>query len=433
MKDKVFQWIDENKMDIANFLSEGIKRPSVNPFFTDDVNIIKEKRYQEFLAEFLEEMGMEVTLWEPKAEELSKYKGKAGYYEGRDFTDRPNLHAVLKGTGGGRSILLTGHADVVKAEEGWTEDPFGGEIKDGKIYGRGTVDMKGGIAAMIMAVKAIKEAGIKLKGDVLIGTVADEEAGGMGTLAYVDKGYRADACILTEPTNLNVQPLCRGILWGKIKIKGRAGHIEMNQEDWRTGGAVDAIEKAKLYLDMFEYLNKEWSISKTHPLLSIPCQVKIAQLNAGEYPTSYASSAEIVFNAQYLPREKDENGLGGKVKKEIENFVEKVAETDEWLKENKPLVEWIVDANCGETDYEHEFVQIMSKTAKEIHSEAKLEGLLCHSDMGFFIERGIPTVNFGPGEGRLAHQDNEYVEIDSLIKATKVIASAIMEWCGVEE
>lgn len=433
MKEKVFDWIDNNEMGIACFLSEGIKRASVNPFFSDDSDIIKEKKYQEFIAEFLEQMGMEVELWEPNADELSKYKGKAGYYEGRDFTDRPNLHAVLKGTGGGKSILLSGHADVVKAEEGWTVDPFGGEIIDRKIYGRGAVDMKGGIAAMIMAVKAIQEAGIKLKGDVYIGTVVDEEAGGMGTLAYVDKGFKADACILTESTDLNVQPLCRGILWGKINIKGRPGHIEMNQDDWRTGGAVDAIEKGKLYLDMFEYLNRDWKISKTHPLLPIPCQIKVAQFNAGEYPTTYAGSAEIVFNAQYLPREKDENGLGGKVKRQIEEFINKVAETDEWLSINRPTVEWMVDANCGETDSNHEFVKIISKAAKDIYSESTLEGLLSHSDMGFFIERGIPTVNFGPGEGRLAHQDDENVEIDSLIKATKIIASTIIEWCGIEE
>lgn len=433
MKDKVLKWIEDNKMEIATFLSDGIKIPSVNPFFSGDKDLIKEKRYQEFLANYLGNMGLEVTLWEPNADELAKYEGKAGYYKGRDFTDRPNLHAVLKGTGGGKSILLSGHSDIVKAEDGWTENPFGGAIKDGRIYGRGTIDMKGGIAAMIMAVKAIQQTGLRLKGDILIGTVSDEEAGGMGTLAYVDKGYRADACILTEATDLNVQPLCRGILWGKLVIKGRPGHIEMNQDDWRTGGAVDAIDKGKLYLEQIERLNRDWSVVKSHPLLAIPCQIKIAQFNAGEYPTSYASSAEIVFNAQYLPREKDENGLGGLVKEEIEMFVNRVAETDEWLRENKPVIEWIVDANCGETNSNNEFVRTIFKEAKKINPSSKIEGLLSHSDMGFFIERGIPTVNFGPGEGRLAHQDDENVEIEQMVKTTKIIASTIMEWCGIEE
>jgi acetylornithine deacetylase len=432
-KEKVVEWIDSNQLDIAKVLSEMVKIPSVNPFFEDNKEVIYEEKFQEFLANYLEEMGMNVELWEPNAKELAKYEGKAGYYEGRDFTNRPNLHGELKGTGGGKSILLFGHADVVKAGDEWQEDPFGGEIKDGRIYGRGTVDMKGGIAAMVMAVKAIKESGIKLKGDVYVGSVSDEEAGGMGTLAYVDKGYRADGCIVTEPTKLNIAPLCRGILWGKLTVLGRAGHIEMDQEDWRTGGAVDAIDKATLFLEHFKRLNKEWAITKKHPLLPIPCQINIAQFNAGEYPTSYASKAEIVFNAQYLPSEKDENGLGSNVKKEIEDFVMKVANTDPWLQENLPEIQWIVDADCGETDYANPFVQTMEKAALSINNDITVEGLSCHSDMGWLIESGIPTVNFGPGEPRIAHQADEYVEVSKLIEATKIIALTIINWCGIEE
>ena len=168
-----------------------------------------------------------------------------------EFEDRPNLLGMLKGEGNGKSLMLSGHIDVVQRGSKWTYDPFAGTVEDGNIYGRGACDMKGGIAAMTMAVKAIREAGLKLKGDVKIGTVVDEEAGGMGTLALVAAGNRADACIITEPTDLQIAPLCRGILWGKLVIEGRAGHIELKQGDWRKGGAVDAIEKGLLYPESF--------------------------------------------------------------------------------------------------------------------------------------------------------------------------------------
>src|SRR5699024_4801785 len=129
------------------------------------------------------------------------------------FKNRPNLAATIKGEGNGKSLLLFGHIDTVKAGTNWTQDPFGAEIIDDKIYGRGTVDMKGGVAAMIMAINAIKESGIKLKGDVTVGTVVEEESSGMGALDFADKGYISDAAIITEATELKVAPLCRGILW----------------------------------------------------------------------------------------------------------------------------------------------------------------------------------------------------------------------------
>jgi acetylornithine deacetylase len=108
---------------------------------------------------------------------------------------------------------------------------------------------------------------------------------------------------------------------GQIDLPGRSGHIELPQSDWREGGAVDAIALARVFMDHFDRLNADWRIRKTHPYMAIPCQLYIAQANAGEYPTSFANRAELIFDAQYLPREKDEMGLGGKVKKEIIDFV----------------------------------------------------------------------------------------------------------------
>lgn len=430
---KVHAWIDNNRDEVVNLLSKLIKVPSVTPYFTEEKCYMREGDAQRTLKAYIESMGMKTEFTYPDAKHLLKYEGKAGYYADHTFEDRPNLYGIYKGQGGGKSILLSGHMDVVQRGSKWTKDPFGAELVGNKLYGRGAVDMKGGIAAMTMALKAIQKSNIQLKGDVMIGTVVDEEAGGMGTLAFVDKGYRADGCLITEPTHLKVAPLCRGILWGKLIIPGRAGHIELKQGDWRTGGAVDAIDKASLYLEHFRRLNKRWAVTKEHKYLPIPCQIHIAQFNAGEYPTTFANNAELIFNAQYLPEDKDENGLGGKIKKEIEDFVIAIAQTDEWLKENPPYIEWLIDADCGETLDDQPFFQTVRDTAVEVNPTSTVEGICCHTDMGWFCNVGMPTMNLGPGDSRLSHQADEFIDVDELITCTKIIASIIINWCSIAE
>lgn len=431
-KQQVMQWIDDHREDVVRFLQDLIRIPSVNPWFFDEPAPSKEKDLQEFIKAHLESLGGQVSMWEPNADELSQYEGKAGYYPGRDFTGRPNLAGTFEGQGDGKSLLLFGHIDVVKAGSKWTKDPFAATIEDGKLYGRGAVDMKGGVAAMIMALTAVVNSGIKLDGRVTVGTVVDEEAGGMGVLDFAHQGYRADGCILTEPSALKIAPLCRGILWGKLIVHGKSGHIEMPQGDWRSGGAVDAIDKALLYLQQIRRLNADWQHHKKHPLLPLPCQIHVAQFQAGDYPTSFANRAEITFNAQYLPSERDHNLVGGNVKQEIEQWVQAVAQTDPWLQQNPPEIEWLVDADCAETDAAHPFVQACEASLKELGIEPEVEGLSFHTDMGWLVNVGIPTINFGPGNPRLAHHSDEFVEIDELIEATRMIALTMIDWCGTK-
>lgn len=429
-KQTVLAWIEDHQEEVIDFLSQIIQRNSTNPWFVDYKESLGEQEVQEYIGDFLKTLGLDVKLWEPNAEELKQYEGKPGYFEGRSFKGRPNLYGKLAGQGGGRSILLTGHADVVLADGEWDYPPFDGVVKDGKIYGRGAVDMKGGIAAMIMALAAIVKSGVKLKGDVTVGTLADEEAGGMGALDFIHQGYRADAAIMTEPTDLKIAPLCRGILWGKIIVKGRAGHIELEQGSYKTGGAVDAIQLARLIMAHLDQKNKEWALLRRHPLLPMPCQMYIAQIDAGVYPTTFADKAVLTFNTQYLPSERDENHRGSKLVAEIEKLIHDIAQTNDWMRENPPEVEWILDADCAETPFESEFVQTAVKASEGIGYDPQVEGSGFHTDMGWFVNVGIPTINFGPGEPRISHQHNEHLDTQELITCTKIISSMIMDWCG---
>ena len=431
-KRDALHWLDDHAKDLTGLLCDLIRIPSVNPWFGGDAAFQREGDIQRFLAERMHALGATIDLFEPDTEALAKYRGGPGYYEDRDFADRPNLAATVKGSGGGRSLMLAGHIDVVPPGEGWTVDPFAGAVREGFVYGRGAVDMKGGVAAMVMALEAVLASGHRPGGDVMLATVVEEESGGRGSLAFVDRGYKCDAGIMTESTGMTIAPLCRGILWGQLRSKGRSGHIELPQGDWRTGGAVDAIAKARLLLRAFDLLNQDWALWRTHPLMALPCQILAAQFDAGEYPTAFANQAMITFNAQYLPGERDEKLLGGGIKRMIEEQIAKTAALDPWLSLNPPEIEWLVDADCAEVPADHPFVATMTSALRDAGREPVLEGIGFHTDMGWYVNTGTAMVNFGPGDPRAAHQPDERLAEGELLAAAKTIAGAIMDWCGVE-
>lgn len=430
--DSISAAVSQRHEETVALLQELVRVPSVNPYFTGTHEDSREGEVQDILAGRLERLGAQRDQWEPDSAELARHAGGPGYYANRDFRGRPNLAVTLPGSGGGQSLLLLGHVDVVSAGEGWTVDPFAATRHDGMIFGRGTADMKAGLTAAVAALEVLRAAGVRLRGDVVLASVVDEEAGGMGTLALVDRGYRADGAIIPEPTDLHVAPLCRGIVWGRLTIPGRAGHIEMLQPHWRDGGAVDAISLGRAFLDAIDRLNAAWaaSPSKRHPLLPLPCQVKASMLDAGEYPTAYASRMRITFDAQYLPAERDERGLGAHVKAELERFFNEFAAQDEWLREHPPRIEWLIDADCAETPGDHPLTQAIHAAARLSGVESRVEGMSSHTDMGLLVNAGIPTVNFGPGAPSVAHQPDEHVLERDLERATLTLALAIAEWCG---
>jgi acetylornithine deacetylase len=431
-RERILAAVEDHLPKTVRLLQELIAASSVNPWFGAAPEISGEARVQDVLEARLRRLSAEIDRWDPDADALAKYAGTPGYHRNRNFTGRPNLVGRL-GCHAGPSLMILGHADVVDAHEGWSVDPFAGVQRDGRVVGRGAVDMKGGVAAALGALEALATAGGSPSGTVLFASVVDEEAGGMGTLALVDRGYRADAAIVPEPTAMKIAPLCRGILWGRVTLHGRAGHIELAQPDWRAGGAVDAISYARRVLELFDHINEEWAREprKRHPLLPLPCQVLVPVVHAGTYPTSWAESASITFNAQYLPAEQDENGLGGLVKAEIAQRLSQLSEQDEWLRLHPPELEWLVDADCGETSVDHPFVQTIVAAARDAGLPGQAEGLTCHTDMGLLIRAGIPTVNLGPGLPSVAHQANEWVAEEDLLQVSSAIALGIERWCGI--
>ncbi len=165
-------------------------------------------------------------------------------------------------------------------------DPFRPELRDGKLYGRGSCDMKGGVTTLAFAVEALRRAGVRLRGDVVFCSNTDEESSGVGGWAAVQHGVRADAGICAEPTGFDAYAGCRGTATGVLTVPGRAGHVEMPQPHWRAGGAVNAIEKALPLLESMGRLRDEW---RTRPDQRMRSSARAASRRPSSAPASGAS------------------------------------------------------------------------------------------------------------------------------------------------
>ena len=420
---------------IVRTTAELIGFPSVVPVDSRNAGPA-ERDCQLYLQARLHDLGFKTDLWDPDGPALfAKHQGRPGAHAGRHFDGRPILAGRLAGSGGGRSMMLTGHVDVVPpgAAGHWRTDPFVATVQDGMLTGRGAVDMKGGVACMLEAASVVRELGIDLAGDIVFATVVDEEIGGMGSLALVDRGWHADAAILPESTALAISPICHGILWGRIRLDGIGGHAELRPKSWQEGGPVDAVTLLRQMLDGIDVLNRRWALDprKNHPLMQLPNQVIVTELRAGEHPSSMAGAAEIVIDVQYLPPEKDEFGLGGHVQREVEAHVAAVCRADPYLAAHPARIEWILDADCAEVPVDHPFIGAVQEALRAAGRPPRFWGLGAHSDMGLPTELGrTPTIMLGPGDPTQAHQSNETVPVLDLIETTKVMALAIRRWCG---
>lgn len=427
-------WIDAHEEDLVDLVQTLVR------FDTTSVDLSpgsahtenEEAALQAYVAERLGAIGAEVDQWEPDPTAFTDHPMMPRWHHWRN---RPLTVGTLRGAGGGRSLVINGHIDVVAAGDGWTSPPFAAEVRDGRIYGRGACDMKGGVGAALFALEALRACGVELAGDVHFEAVPDEETCAMGTIAAIERGYRADAGLVPEPTRFNLWIATRGLLHGTLTVPGRSAHAEVNQPPWRDGGGVNAVQKTQLVLGALDRLSAEWAgrADKRHPLLGTPA-VHPTGIRGGTFISNLPERCELDLNTTYLPGDADERGYGSIPRGEIERAVADAAADDDWLAEHPPAWSWYTDYPPSEIDAATPIVEVVRAAGRELGVEVGPEGIDTTYDgalLTLFAE--TPSPAFGPGDLARAHAPDEWVGIDELVLAARLYARAVVAWCGSAE
>ena len=322
---------------------------------------------------------------------------------------RPNVVARI-GTPGVRALILNGHLDTVGAER-MSHAPWTPEIREGRMFGRGSADMKGGIAAMCAAAYRAAEAG--LSGEVIVAAVVDEEYRSVGTKALLDGGVKADAAIVTEPTRLAICTAHKGFAWADLDVRGVAAHGS------RYDVGVDAIALAALVVADLEQYQQRVLMTRMHPLLGRP-SLHASLISGGQGLSTYPDRCTVRYERRTVPGESP-----GDFRRELEEAVARV-------RAGRPELDAVVvpgfSQQPNEVSESHALVTALVRAVEATGRTATIEGLSCWTDAALFTAAGIPAVCFGPGDIAVAHASEEFVPVAEIEIATDALTAVVRDW-----
>ena len=384
------KYVTDNKF-LLDTLTELVKIDSRNPSLSLDAP--GELECAKFVYNVLKELGLTV-----KIHEIAP--------------NRANVVGVIKGRGSGKTLLLNAHLDTVGTDG--MDNPFNPFVKDGMLYGRGSCDMKGSLAAIITVAKTLIDNEIKLDGDLIIAAVADEEYTSIGSLDLV-KNYSADAAIVTEFTDLELVRAHRGYIWYDIETLGRAAHG--SDREW----GIDANMHMGRFLFELDKLEKRLQSQPRHSLVGTPT-LHASILKGGTDISTYSAKCNLKVERRTVPGEQEP-----KITKELQDIADKLSSED---KDFKATVKPFIRRPYFETDKNAEIV----RTAEEVldgyfNKKCEHKGVGLWADSAIFSGAGIETILLGPsGEG--AHENRECVNIQSLNDLTKIIVEIVLLYCN---
>jgi acetylornithine deacetylase len=410
--------------DVAPALIHFLQRLVQTPSLPDE-----EAAVQGIIADQLRALGLAVEIVPTRFADLADHPAFGD--DGFSPDGRINVVGIWPGTpslGGGQgSLILNGHVDVVSAgdESLWSHSPWSGAMVDGKLYGRGSCDMKAGLTAGIFALAALRGLGYQPAHDICLQSVIGEESGGVGALTTIVKGYRADGVIVLEPTRQELCPLQSGALTFRLTVRGKAAHAAMKIE------GISAIGKFLLLYDAIERLDQERHARYHNPAFENPANVapiSLGTVRGGEWHSTVAETVIAEGRCGVFPGESAEEA-----RRLLAETVQAVVERDPWLRQNPPRLEWFEGQfESAQTVVDHPLICTLAAQHRRVHAaEPTIRGVPYGSDMRLFINDGhMPAVHYGPGDVRLAHAVDEHVELADVVVAAKTIALMIVEWCG---
>ena len=440
-RDRIFAAADRLRDELVRTVSEMVRINTVNPY-SGDQTAGSELPGQLYLQDMLRAAGFATRLFEPPPD-VYKQGGVIGP-AGRSWKDRPNLVGELTFDSGSpgfqpgiaevtgwkpvlpaRTIVLNCHMDTVGAA-GMTIDPFSGEVRDGKIWGRGSSDSKGNLAVGLFAVRALLESGVPVAGRVVFESVVDEECngGGAGTIACCLAGYRGDAAICLD--GIGSVPIvgCNGVLTLELAVHGKGGHAAM--------GAVNAIDKARVLASAMDTIKAERE-SRTPPMA-----VNLGVFHAGTIPAIVPAEAVLAYNLTYSVAEAEagqaQRGAWGAalLREQIEAVLADACRRDPWLSAHPPTITWVKDIPPYSTPPDELIVRIVDEAVVEAGGQGgQFLHITAWTDACYLKTLArMPTVGFGSASEGVAHAAVEYAEIDRLVLGVKTVALAIAAFLG---
>ena len=420
---KISEKVESLRDELVAFLSRLVQFPSLPG---------QEQAAQHFYADQLRGLGLETQIIQSRKEELDWHPAFCD--DGFPFVERLNVVGRWPGSGKKdkkkhppRTLILNGHMDVVPTgnEALWPRSPWSGEVKEGKLYGRGSCDMKAGLAANLYAVRVLQSLGFRPAADVLLESVIGEESGGVGTLTTIVKGFKADAAIITEPTRLHVCPVQSGALTFRIRISGRAAHACMKMH------GVNAIEKFYLVMQSVQETEHQRHLEYKNALYEEATNIapiNFGTIRAGDWHSTVPDELVVEGRFGVLPGESTDSARRAMIV-----ALSRAAEVDHWLNEHPPKLEWFEGQfESGQTALTDPIVQsVRDWHAVVFNKSAVMQGVTYGSDLRLFTNHAqVPAVLYGPGNVLHAHTVDEYVELGEVFASTKALAYIITQWCG---
>jgi len=335
-----------------------------------------------------------------------------------DFTyrDTPQVEVVIKGGTQGKAVVFNTHLDVVPPSAG-QQDPFTPREKKGNIYGRGSVDAKGQVATLFALAQILRENNLKPRGDVIFHLVVEEENGGNGTLAMIERGVEADAAVILEPSELKIIPAVRGAVWFQLRVFGKATH------SGNTEGRISAIDAAYQAIEILRSYHDRLLASSRHlPLFdeyADPMPLTIGQFESGTWPATVPDEAVLKGLIGFLPN---------KNRQEVQQDLEDALRTqgDDWLKDNFEITFPMLRNDGNSLPADHPLVLALSASMARTGLIPEIDAMRAACDAWQYANKlEIPTVVFGPGSLGVAHSAEEHIPLEEIFQAARVLADLV--------